>query len=35
MLLYEGVGHHPMREEPERFKRDVLHFLRGDSDGMS
>jgi pimeloyl-ACP methyl ester carboxylesterase len=27
MLTYEGVGHHPMREAPERFERDVLSFL--------
>lgn len=29
MLVYEGVGHHPMREEPERFVRDVREFLNG------
>lgn len=30
MHVYPGVGHHPMREEPERFMNDLLTFLRGD-----
>jgi len=28
MLTYPGVGHHPMREEPERFIDDLRAFLR-------
>lgn len=28
MLVYPGVGHHPMREEPERFIEDLRGFLR-------
>ncbi|MCO5175890.1 MAG: alpha/beta hydrolase [Thermomicrobiales bacterium] len=31
MHVYPGVGHHPMREEPERFIDDLLTFLRSDS----
>lgn len=31
MLVYPGVGHHPMREEPERFIEDLLAFLRSDA----
>lgn len=30
MLVYPGVGHHPMREEPERFVDDLRAFLRAD-----
>ncbi len=30
MLVYPGVGHHPMREEPERFIDDLRAFLRSD-----
>lgn len=27
LLVYGGVGHHPMREQPERFVQDVRSFL--------
>ena len=27
--VYDGVGHHPMREQPERFVEDVRTFLIG------
>lgn len=30
MLVYPGVGHHPMREEPARFVDDLRGFLRSD-----